>query len=188
MLPPSPAVTVEPLGRLHLSDSSLTGGSGFPVNNGPCQLPGAAAIAATHNVLIARTGLSGGSGMPPGPGITGAAQLTDRLVGLGLDLDWRLGQTTTATATAGTSQQLLAIVGGFDATASTLPFVVGPVFGIAAPPILLATAVPASGAQVAHAIAVPNLTALLHVEMWLQALQLDGATILASGLAGGLIL
>lgn len=186
MLPPSPGIEVAGSGVLHLTDSDVTGGAGQPATSA-CQLPGAAALAGTVNARLARTTLTGGVGIPNGPLFVGNMQPTPALVGLALDSRWRLGQTTTATATPGTSGQLLALAGTFDRTAATLPGVVGPVFGLPGPAFVLATGAPAAGTPFVHGVTLPASPTLLYVEVWLQAAQLDGATVYASPLAGGIV-
>ena len=157
-----------------LTDCTLTAGNGTP---------GGAALAAptaTGFAQYARTTLIGGT-------TTGNAVAVPELVGIGIDHGLVRGQTSTVTATAGSSQQLLAIVGGFDGTASTNPLVPEPVYGVGAGLSTLVFAIPAPGANVPYSIAVPNVVGLLGVELWFQACQLAGANVRASAVVGGVV-
>jgi hypothetical protein len=176
VLPASPAIAVTAPGRLLLSDSQLTGGLGVQCASGAIT-PNAPALSGTADTIFSRTTLVGGS--------VGPIQLTTDRVGLVLDQGFALGQTTTATATAGSSQQLLVVVGGFDATPTSLPFVEGPIYGLTAGPIVLTVATPPPGSVVVHAVQVPNAPALRHLPVWLQAFQVNGTAAYASPLAGG---
>jgi hypothetical protein len=178
VLPASPAIAVTTPGRLLLSDSDLTGGLGIQCSNGS-GVPNAPALTGTVETIVSRTTLVGGS--------TGPVRLTTDRVGLALDRGFALGTTTTATATAGSSQQLLVIVGGFDATPMSVPVVEGPVYGLTAGPIVLTGATPPPGGLVVHALQVPNAPVLLRLQLWLQAFQANGTAAHASPLAGGTI-
>lgn len=177
--PAAPALAVFGIARVSLSDASLVGGLGAG-GSGASAIDNASPFAVHH----ARTSLTGTNGLPWLGNVVGDA----RLVGLQLDQGLRLGATSTATATAGVAQQLLGIVGGFDATPSSILGVSGPVFGAAAGPILLTYALPAAGAPVATSLAVPNHAALLGIGVWLQALQFDGTSQwTASPVVGGVV-
>jgi len=179
LLPSAPAIAVFGTARVTLCDSSLAGG---PLGGGN----GAPAIDSTSSFAVrhARTNLTGTNGLPTVGNVVGDA----RLVGMQLDRGLRLGATSTATATAGVAQQLLGIVGGFDATPSSVFGVAGPTYGAASGPILLTIAMPPAGAPVATSVAVPNHAGLLGIGVWLQALQFDGASQwTASPVVGGVV-
>jgi hypothetical protein len=97
------------------------------------------------------------------------------------------GSSFTATATAGSSQDLLGIVGGFDATLATVPPIVEPLCGDPTQLIALLIAFPAPAAAVPFAVVVPNVAALIGFPVWLQAVQLDSGAIRASTVVGGVI-
>ncbi len=177
--PASPAVVATGAARVTLCDSSLAGGV-------PAGGAGAPAIASSSSVAVrhARTSLSGTGSAT----VTGNVVGDPRLVGMRLDQGFWRGATSTATATAGTASQPLAIVAGFDATPAAVPNVLGPVYGVAAGLFVTTLAAPAAGAPVATAIAVPNAAGLVGVTLWLQALQFDGgATWSASPVVGGVV-
>ena len=108
-----------------------------------------------------------------------------QLVGIGIDHGLLLGQTSLVTATAGSSQQALAIAGGFSAVPSNQPPVIEPVFGQAQDLIPLVLASPASGVTVSASLSVPNVPALTGYGAWVQAFQLDAPMVRASSLVGG---
>lgn len=189
-LPPAPGIRVTgSSGRLFLSDSAVTGGSGFTQYH-PQNLmgPGAAAIAAggAGVVEFARSALLGGPGTVVGPASTGNVVQVPELVGIGIDHGFVRGLTTTVTATAGSSQQLLGVVGGFDGTLGTNPIVVEPVLP-ATQVFVLVLATPPVGGVVPAAVAVPDVPGLLGVDVWLQALQWTNGAARASPVVGGVV-
>lgn len=181
VIPASPAFVSS--GTVYLTDSSLHGGSGMVMWGNPG--PGATALAGNANVHVARTTLSGGAGTIQGAGSTGGVQTVPQMVGIRVNNGLVLGQTSTVTAIAGSSQQALGIGGGFSAVPSTVPIIVEPAFGQQVIPLTLA--MPAPGAAVNAAVVVPNNPALRGTGVWFQAFQLDVPVVRASSLVGGAI-
>ncbi|MCA8953833.1 MAG: right-handed parallel beta-helix repeat-containing protein [Planctomycetes bacterium] len=186
-LPPSPGANISGnSGRLFLSDSIVSGGNGG--YGSPWFVPGAPALAVSTTgaslAEVARSTFSGGLGTVNGPPMTGNATFVPELVGIRIDHGFVRGQTTTVTATAGSSQLLLGIFGSFDPNLSTYPLVIEPALQTAFG-VTLAT--PAAGALVTAPIAIPNMSALLGVEAWLQALQLTSGPVRASAVVGGVV-
>lgn len=163
-------------GQVFLTDSVLQGGAGgAPVLGG-------VAVASPGNVALARTTLVDGAGAQT---TSSGYQFVPTMVGLVAGAPPTRGRPFQATATAGSSLSLLAIVGGHDRTLNTLPPFVEPLLGNPSQLVALALAAPAPGAQVPVVVAVPQMASLLGTAVWLQALQLDGATIRASAVVGG---
>lgn len=177
--PAAPAIAAFGNARVMVSDSSLAGGLGGGGIGAP-----AIANSSTVAVRHARSTLTGTNGQPS----VGNVMVDARLVGMRCDRGLRLGAVSTVTATAGVAQQLLGILGGFDATPSSVFGVSGPVHGVAAGPILLTLAIPPAGAPIATTVAVPTFTGLLGLDVWLQALQFDGISLwTASPVVGGVV-
>ncbi len=168
-------------GSAFFTDCNLTGGDGFDVwSTGAPALIGNGALAIARTTLTSGTSLSGStasSGFAPVP----------TMVGMDCAAAPVRGSSLVVVATAGSSQGLLGIVGGYDATPKTIAPIVEPLFGMPSQLVALAIALPAPGAQVAHVVTVPNLAILSGSEVWLQAVQLDGAQIRASTVVGGTI-
>ncbi len=171
--PAAPAVVCAG-GTAWFSDSLLTGGSGLGFT------VGAPALTATSSVSIARTSLMGGS---PSTGFVNVPQL----VGMAANGPIVRGANAVVVATAGSSQQLLGIVGNFDSTPAFLPPIVEPLFGAPAGLVVLALAVPGPNAAVQASVNVPNAASLYGSPVWFQAVQLNGAQIRPSTLVGGCI-
>lgn len=166
-------------GTAYLTDCTLQGGevgfAWFP--------PAAPALVGNPNVHLARATLTDGVGAPPSSGYA----VEPAMVGMSCQGVPTLGASFTATATAGTSQQALGIVGSFDATPSTASPFVEPLYGIPGSQVSVVVAFPAAAATVSATVSVPNVLALRGVTVWLQAAQIDGAVIRASALVGGTI-
>ncbi|MCA8953832.1 MAG: hypothetical protein KDE27_30245 [Planctomycetes bacterium] len=187
LLPASPGIEIiGSSGELYLSDSTVVGGDGGP--SWQTYGPGAAALAVSTvgaaRAEFARNSLIGGTGTVNGPATAGNAVLVPELVGIRIDHGFVRGQTTTVTATAGSSQLLLGIFGSLEPGLSTYPLVIEPVLQTAFG-VTLAT--PAAGALVTAPIAIPNVSSLLGVEAWLQALQLTSGPVRASAVVGGVV-
>jgi hypothetical protein len=173
-------------GNGFFTDCDLTGGDGA---SGPgVTVPGAAAMVSVlpiASVDLARTTLTSGAVGPAVPSY--GYQVVPEMVGMSCLAAPTRGATFQAIATAGSSQGLLAIVGGFDATANVLPPIVEPLFGVPAQLVALTVAAPVPGAQVPQSLSVPNVASLYGAEIWLQAIQLTGTAIRASTVVGGTI-
>jgi hypothetical protein len=111
-------------------------------------------------------------------------QAVPQLVGLHVDPGFRIGQTSTVTAIAGTSR-LLGVLAGFDGAATTHPAVLEPILGSLASMVTLVLATPSAGAAVAHPLTIPGQPLLLGAPLFVQAFQLDGAAVRASAAVGG---
>ncbi len=168
------------------------GSSGVIVTAGSCSLadctvtagnsPSAIAppsLAASATTFVARTTLAAATG----PASSGPVQQEPELVGLGLDLPLQLGQTSTFTAIAG-STNLLAILAGFDGDAYTNPVVLDPFVGSPAQHVLLTLDLPNAGSSVPRAILVPNASTLVGFGLYVQAFQLVANGLRASAAVG----
>jgi len=174
-----PAVIVT-AGALSLSDCSLAGGGSPP------QLPGPVALVGNAATFHGRTTLTGGTGSTTGAPTSGPVQHLPQLVGMRISAQFRLGSTTTLTATSGSSQPL-GMVASFDPTPSTHPAVIDPIFGPLGQLVPLFQTMPANGQQIPHVVGVPNQPHLLGVALQVQAYQLDGTFVRMSAAAGGVV-
>lgn len=171
-------------GASFVTDSTLTGGGGGSLFSLGQPAP---ALQGSGQVRVARTTLA------PGTAVTGAAApssgftIEPTMLGMSGSGPLRLGQTFTATATVGTAQQLLGIVGGFQLQANSVPTIVEPVYGSPAQLFTLLLVAPASSAQVPVTLNVPNVASLLGLGIWLQAVQLVGSQLRTSPLVGGVV-
>jgi hypothetical protein len=173
-VPGAPAVVVA--GSSEITDCTLTGGASV-------SLAGASALDGNSMTRHARSTLLVSAGVPPS---TGAVVMVPQLVGIGIDQDFRIGQASTITATAGSSQ-LLGILAGFDGFTTTHPVVTGPVIGTLSQMVTLTTATPSAGSPVAYALAIPNAPQLVGLALYAQAFQLDGLVVRSSAAIGGAI-
>lgn len=166
-----------------VTDSAIRGGDGAtnPV------LPGSggnAVVVTGGSFSLARTSLT--EGLLAGAPSVGY-QTVPEMVGMRANAPPSRGQSFTATATAGSSQQPLCLVGGFDGTLGSVPPVVEPLFGQPSQLVTLELAIPPPGSAVSTTIQVPNLALLRGVTVWIQALQLSGAEVRASTVVGGTV-
>ena len=168
-------------GTTYLTDCSLLGGNGLL---SPSFVVGAPAFSGTGPLCAARTTFASGTNATSA---SASYQSIPELVGLRCDTAPTRGATFTVTATAGSSQGLLGMIGGFDMAPFTLPLIVEPMFGNPAQWIVLVATVPAPGAAVPYAVPVPNVASLHGVDVWVQAAQLAATEIRASVLVGGTI-
>jgi len=172
-----------------------TGSSGVVIAVGSCSLtdctvaagnsPSAIAppsLAASVTTFVARTTLAATAG----PASSGPVQQEPELVGLGVDLPLQLGQTSTFTAIAG-STNLLAILAGFDGDAYTHPLVLDPFVGSPIQHVLLTLDLPNAGSSVPRAIVVPNASTLVGFGLYVQAFQLVATGLRASAAVGGVV-
>lgn len=168
------------------------GSSGVVVAAGSCSLadctvaagnsPSAIAppsLAASVTTFVARTTLAAATG----PASSGPVQQEPQLVGIGVDLPLQLGQTSTFTAIAG-STNLLAMLAGFDGDAYTHPLVLDPFVGSPAQHVLLTLDLPSAGSSVPRAIVVPNASTLVGFGLYVQAFQLVATGLRASAAVG----
>ncbi|MCU0864959.1 MAG: hypothetical protein MUC36_14310 [Planctomycetes bacterium] len=163
-------------GVMRLTDCNVSGGHVPP-------FPGKVAIQATGTMSIARTVVVDGYLA----GTSSGFHLAEEMVGITSTGTPILGATFTATAQAGTAQDLMGIVGGFRRGSSIVPPIVEPLFGDAAQLFTVAIGVPPAGGTLSTTVNVPNVVGLVGVEVWLQAVQVVGATIRASTVVGGTI-
>ena len=178
-LPGEPAVIVT-AGSLSLCDCSLAGGGSPP------QLPGPVALVGNAATFHGRTTLAGGGGSTTGASSSGPVQHLPQLVGMRISAQFRLGSTTTLTATSGSSQPL-GMVASFDPSPSAHPAVIDPIFGSLSQLVPLFQTLPANGQQIPHVVGVPNQPHLLGVALQVQAYQLDGNFVRMSAAAGGML-
>lgn len=173
---PAPALIAD--GTVLITDSQVTGGAGMG-------LPGATGLVSNVPTFFARSALQGGAGNPTGAATTGSGQSLPGLVGLTLSQGWRLGQSSTLTATLG-GTQLCAIFGTLDSAPTVHPDVFGAICGSLSSMVPLLVTLPTSS-QVSCAFSVPSAANLLGTALFTQAFQLDGALVRASAAAGGVV-
>lgn len=161
-----------------MTDCTVQGGSGFSGAQ-----PGEAAISASGTMSIARTNLTEGNFGP----VSGGFQQTPEMVGMTCTGQPSRGASFTATASAGDSQDVMGIVGGFLRTSNFVPPIVEPLFGNQAQLVTLSVGMPPMGGSLSATVTVPNVVGLLGVEVWLQAVQVAGVTMRASTVVGGTI-
>jgi hypothetical protein len=159
-------------GSCSLADCTVTAGNSPSAISPP-------SLAANATTYIARTTLAATTG----PASSGPVQQEPELVGIGLDLPLQLGQTSTFTAIAG-STNLLAILAGFDGDAYTHPLVLDPFVGSPAQHVLLTLDLPNAGSSVPRAIVVPNASTLVGFGLYVQAFQLVATGLRASAAVG----
>lgn len=173
---PSPGVSCNG-GRCYATDCSFSGGFDMFGFNAPSILAAASATAE-----LARTALS-----DPGQASTGYT-IVPEMVGMVASAAPTRGASFDGIATAGSSQEVLVILGGFGIAPIDLsPFVAEPVFGDVPNLAIVTAALPAAGAQVVATVTVPNTPSLQGADVWLQAVQFAGAELRASALVGGAI-
>ena len=182
-LPPAPALTVSSPGLVTLADSVVRGGAGMTFG------PGAIGIVSNTNAVVrfARSTVASGVGTVAIAPYVGNVANDDDLVGLSMNHGLMLGQTTTATATAGASGLLLAVLATFDNSVATSPLAAEPIFGLLNGAITLALAAPAPGATVAASVVVPPVPMLVGAPLWLQAAQWNGVQFRLSPVVGGVV-
>jgi hypothetical protein len=159
-------------GSCSLADCTVTAGNSPSAISPP-------SLAASVTTFVARTTLAAATG----PASSGPVQQEPELVGIGLDLPLQLGQTSTFTAIAG-STNLLAILAGFDGDAYTHPVVLDPFVGSPAQHVLLTLDLPNAGSSVPRAIVVPNASTLVGFGLYVQAFQLVATGLRASAAVG----
>lgn len=166
-------------GIARLTDCTVTGGSGVGV-----PWPGAVAVFGAGNVSIARSTIAEGTFAT-----TASSGFVEDSAMVGMESSGppTVGASFSITARFGSSQELVGLVGGFQRLTSILPPIVEPLFGDPAQLIVLLISPPPVGGSLTAPVAVPNVLSLRGSEVWLQALQVDDATIRASTVVGGVI-
>lgn len=170
-------------GQAWFTDSSFRGGDGIDPALVP-GLPGSPAILGNGGVAIARCALVDGAWSVQG---SAGHQAVDAMVGMSSSGPPALGATLRVTAIAGSSQELLAIVCGFDRQLANLAPIVEPFFLASGPLLTLALSLPAAGAAVPVTTSIPNLPSLTGAELWFVAVQVAGPSLRASSIVGGVI-
>jgi hypothetical protein len=151
---------------------------------GSAAAAGGAAIDASGAFFVARCSLQDD---PLAVAPSSGHQVDAAMVGMQCSAPPMRGTSFVVTATAGNSQDLLAIVGGFERTMYVAPPFVEPLVGNPLQWVLMTAGFPTAVATVPVTVPVPNQAALQGVEVWFQAVQFAGSTVRTSAAVGGAI-